>query len=99
MMAVTGANDNLIATTLHTFLTTQLQSSGPARCFFRLDGFDEAVYRGLLECIRAEGSTLAGHPLWVRTHPRLRGLRPGAGQIRHLVPQPRPARARPRAHL
>ena len=67
MMAVTGANDNLIATTLHTFLTTQLQSSGPARCFFRLDGFDEAVYRGLLECIRAEGSTLAGHPLWVRT--------------------------------
>lgn len=56
---------NIIAQSLHTFLTAQ--SGGAARRFFRLDGFDDAVYAALLERFRAEGNTLAGQPLWVRT--------------------------------
>ena len=59
-------SNNVISNTLHTFLAAQLRG-GDARRFFRLDGFDEAVYQGLLERIRAEGNTLGGHPLWVRT--------------------------------
>lgn len=59
-------NNGTISIALHTFLADQLHG-GQARRFFRLDGFDEAVYRGLLERIHAEGDTLSGHPLWVRT--------------------------------
>ncbi len=58
--------NKVISTALHTFLADQLHG-GEARRFFRLDGFDEAVYSGLLERLHAEGDTLAGHPLWVRT--------------------------------
>ncbi|GAB4533308.1 MAG: hypothetical protein Fur0018_22520 [Anaerolineales bacterium] len=57
---------HVIAKSLHTFLADQLHG-GVARRFFRLDGFDEVVYSGLLERLRTEGDTLARHPLWVRT--------------------------------
>jgi len=56
----------VISKTIHTFLADQLRG-GSARRFFRLDGFDEAVYRGLLAHLRAEEDTLAGRSLWVRT--------------------------------
>jgi hypothetical protein len=63
----TTSNDLVISDALHTFLTAQLQSGGPARCFFRLDGFDEAVYQGLLTRIHADEDGLVGRPPWVRT--------------------------------
>ncbi|MCX7681303.1 MAG: DNA translocase FtsK [Anaerolineae bacterium] len=62
----------IIAQALHTFLTAP--SGGAVRRFFRLDGFEEAVYTALLERLRAEGDTLAGRPLWVRTTAPLPGL-------------------------
>lgn len=62
---------SIITKSLHTFLTAQ--SGGAARRFFRLDGFDDAVYAALLERFRAEGNTLAGQPLWVRTTAPLPG--------------------------
>ncbi len=55
----------IIAQSLYSFLTTQ--SGGTARRFFRLDGFDDAVYTALLARLQAEGNRLAGQPLWVRT--------------------------------
>ena len=58
---------NLISIALHTFLTAQLQAGGPARRFFRLDGFDGDVYRDLLARLQADGDILAGQPVWVRT--------------------------------
>ena len=58
--------ETIIPTALHTFLADQLRY-GQARRFFRLDGFDEAVYTGLLARIHAERDALAGRPLWVRT--------------------------------
>ncbi|MBC7228714.1 MAG: hypothetical protein H5T61_16020, partial [Thermoflexales bacterium] len=68
-----GAKDivSIIAQSLHAFLTAQ--AGGAARRFFRLDGFDDAVYAVLLEHFRAEGDTLAGQPLWVRTTAPLPG--------------------------
>ncbi|HOT91747.1 MAG TPA: DNA translocase FtsK [Anaerolineae bacterium] len=62
-----------IAQSLHAFLAAQ--SGGAARRFFRLDGFDDAVYAALLERLRAEGDTLAGQPLWVRTTAPLPGYK------------------------
>ena len=56
----------VISAAFHTFLSAHLHGL-QARRFFRLDGFDEAVYTGLLEHIHAEGDSLAGPPLWVRT--------------------------------
>jgi len=58
--------DKLISRALHTFLTESAQA-GPARRFFRLDGFDDAVYAALLTRLHNEGNTLSGQPLWVRT--------------------------------
>jgi len=58
---------NTISIALHTFLTAQIQAGGPARRFFRLDGFDDAVYRDLLARLQAGRDTLAGQPVWVRT--------------------------------
>ena len=58
--------ETVIPPALHTFLSSHLQGS-QARRFFRLEGFDEATYRGLLDLLRAGGNTLAGQPLWVRT--------------------------------
>lgn len=56
-----------IANALHSYLTAQLQRGGPARRFFRLDGFDEAAYGYLLDVLRTRGNMLAGQPLWIRT--------------------------------
>ena len=61
----------IIAQSLYSFLTTQ--SGGAARRFFRLDGFDDAVYTALLARLQAEGNRLAGQPLWVRTTALLPG--------------------------
>jgi len=58
---------NTISIALHTFLTAQIQAGGPARRFFRLDGFDDAVYHDLLARLQAGRDTLAGQPVWVRT--------------------------------
>jgi len=55
----------LISTALHTFLTAQ--SGDSARRFFRLDGFDEAVYCDLLAHFQTDGNQLAGQPLLART--------------------------------
>ncbi len=55
----------IIAEALHEFLAAQ--SGGEARRFFRLDGFDDAVYLALLDRLRADGDTLARQPLWMRT--------------------------------
>jgi len=60
-------SDNPVTTALHSFLTAQLQIGGSARRFFRLDGFDDDVYRELLAHLQADGNTLAGQPLWVHT--------------------------------
>jgi len=62
---------DVIAKSLHTFLAAQ--SGGAARRFFRLDGFDDAVYAALLARLRAEGDALAGQPLWARTTALLPG--------------------------
>ena len=61
----------IIAKSLHAFLTAQ--SGGSARRFFRLDGFDDSIYAALLSRLHAEGDTLAGQPLWVRTTAPLPG--------------------------
>ncbi len=61
----------ILAQSLHSFLTTQ--AGGSARRFFRLDGFDDAVYVALLERLQTEGNRLAGQPLWVRTTAPLPG--------------------------
>jgi hypothetical protein len=65
------STETLISTALHAFLTAQ--SGGSARRFFRLDGFDDAVYAALLARLQAEGNRLAGQPLWVRTTAPLPG--------------------------
>jgi hypothetical protein len=61
----------MLAQSLHAFLTAQ--AGGSTRRFFRLDGFDDAVYVALLERLQAEGNRLAGQPLWVRTTAPLPG--------------------------
>lgn len=58
---------DLISTALHAYLTSQIHDGRNKRLFFRLEGFNNSIYRDLLELLQTEGNTLAGHPLWVRT--------------------------------
>lgn len=62
---------DIIARSLHTFLAAQ--PGGAARRFFRLDGFDDAVYIALLSRLRDAGNMLGGQPLWARTTAPLPG--------------------------
>lgn len=61
----------ILAQALHSFLNDHRSSL--SRRFFRLDGFDNAVYAELLERFRTKGAMLAGQPLWVRTTAPLPG--------------------------
>ncbi len=61
----------ILAQALHSFLNDYRSSL--SRRFFRLDGFDNAVYAELLERFRTKGAMLAGQPLWVRTTAPLPG--------------------------
>lgn len=62
---------SILAQALHTFLNDH--PGGTSRRFFRLDGFDDAVYAALLARFHNEGATLADQPLWVRTTAPLPG--------------------------
>jgi hypothetical protein len=61
----------MLANALYAFLA--VQAGGTSRRFFRLNGFDDAIYAALLERLRIKGGTLAGQPLWVRTTAPLPG--------------------------
>jgi hypothetical protein len=59
--------EHQISIALLDYLAFQLQAAGQARQFFRLDGFDNNVYCGLLSRLHAESNVLAGQQLWIRT--------------------------------
>ncbi|MGQ9547976.1 MAG: DNA translocase FtsK [Roseiflexus sp.] len=61
----------IIAQSLYDFLNTY--SGGSTRRFFRLHGFDDAVYTAFLARLQKNDNRLAGQPLWVRTTAPLSG--------------------------
>lgn len=66
----------VIATTLKTYLTGQLQNNtgSNTRRFLRLDGFEDDVYKYLLEMLQVENGILAGVPLFICTTGKIEGF-------------------------
>jgi hypothetical protein len=57
----------IISSALHSYLTDRVRSGGQGRYFFRLDGFNDDVYRYLLTRLDADEGRIANQPLIVRT--------------------------------
>ena len=64
----------LIAKSVYSFLAQQIGQGNHVRRFFRLDGFEEAIYQSLLGIVKKDGNKLGERSLLVRTTAPIQGF-------------------------